>query len=378
MHLPQFNLEKWFDRYEFSAKYLLGSSDVKPLLLGELMKIIHLDFRKMRNLSLGYTFDRGEPSLRKEIAKIYNSTDIEEILITNGASEGIMISMNCLVNKGDTVVVVFPSYQPLYQIAATIGAKIVKWEYTTENKFRLSVEDLPRISKKPPKLIIINNPHNPTGSMFTQAELIQIYHYALDNDAILICDEVFSGISLKRRVEYKSIQNIAKSKKNLVVINSSSKIWGLAGLRTGWIVADKKIIEKCVGFKYYTSLCNPKLDQYIFCEVLKHKEKFLERSQSIVSNNYICFSDWHKSYKKIFDWIQPAAGLTTFLRFRKNVSSNYFCQKLLHMAGVLLVPGKFCFQKEGYIRIGYGLDNEKFSKGLTLLGKFLKMERYNE
>ena len=128
MKISTFDLERYFAKYEFSARYLLSCSDCEPLLMSELLQMADRETRQLwENLKLGYTETYGHPLLRKTIAEIYQGTNPENVLGVV-PEEGIFLVMNALLEPGDHVICTFPGYQSLYEIARSIGCKVSAWE----------------------------------------------------------------------------------------------------------------------------------------------------------------------------------------------------------------------------------------------------------
>ena len=132
MKIKPFKLERYFAKYEFSAPYLLCTSDCEPLTLKELLEFAEeTSLMLWNNLWLGYTESQGHPILREEISKLYKNISSEEVLVIT-PEEGIFIAMNVLLKKGDHLIVTFPGYQSLYETANSIGAEVSKWKVKQE------------------------------------------------------------------------------------------------------------------------------------------------------------------------------------------------------------------------------------------------------
>src|SRR3990167_9202872 len=126
MKLIPFKLERYFAWYEFSAKYLLSSSDCDGLAVKDLRKLADGQTKKMwEDLKVGYTESLGLPQLRQEVAKLYQGINEEDILIV-APEEGIFITMNTLLGEEDHIICTFPGYQSLYEIAESLGCEVTK------------------------------------------------------------------------------------------------------------------------------------------------------------------------------------------------------------------------------------------------------------
>lgn len=192
MKIKPFRLERYFAKYEFSAPYLLSCSDCEPLTLKELLSFADKETLDLwEKLRLGYTESQGLPLLRQEVTKLYYDIKPEETLII-APEEGIFIAMNVLLEKGDHIIVIFPGYQSLYEIANSLGCEVTKWmPNKVDNSWKFDIETLKSSIKENTKLIVINFPHNPTGSLPLKNEYRQIIEIAKEKNITLFSDEMY-------------------------------------------------------------------------------------------------------------------------------------------------------------------------------------------
>jgi len=174
MKIEPFKLERYFAQYEFSAKYLLSSSDCDGLPQREVLSYADAETLSLwENLQLSYTESLGSPLLREEVSKLYQSITRDEVLIVT-PEEGIFIALNVILQKGDHLICTFPGYQSLYSIAESLGCQVTKWmplEENGENGWSFEPADLEKAIRPNTKLIVINFPHNPTGSLASKGDL---------------------------------------------------------------------------------------------------------------------------------------------------------------------------------------------------------------
>ncbi|MCK5456091.1 MAG: aminotransferase class I/II-fold pyridoxal phosphate-dependent enzyme, partial [Melioribacteraceae bacterium] len=190
MKLKDFKLERYFAKYEFTAKYLLSSSDcdgyeLKYLLENAKEKEIIL----WQEMKLGYTESAGLPLLRESILQFYNIKTIENVVV---ASPGELnyITMNLLLKPTDHIITVSPCYQSLYEIAKSLKCEISYWTPNIEN-WEFNTLDLEKLIKKNTRLIVINFPHNPTGSYLNLQQLNKIVSIAIKYDLYILSDEMY-------------------------------------------------------------------------------------------------------------------------------------------------------------------------------------------
>lgn len=355
MKINDFKLERFFAKYEFTAPYLLCSSDCESFSVKELLDLEKDSGKRLKKLRLGYTESQGNPKLRAEIVKLYKNISTDEIIVFAGAEEGIFIFMNVLLQKGDHVIVQFPAYQSLYEIANSIGCKVTNWVMSDENNWELSIEFLKKNIQKNTKAIIINFPHNPTGYLPSKEKFNQIIEIAKEKNIHVFSDEVYRLLEYGKDYTLPSMADCYDKGLSLGVM---SKTFGLAGLRIGWIATkDKELLRKIASFKDFTSICNSAPSEFLSILALKHKEPLIKRNLMIIKNNLKLLDNFFEKYNHLFKWIRPKAGPIAFpkIKFDKNVES--FCIDLINKKGVLLLPSTIYNFDDKHFRIGFGRKN---------------------
>ncbi|MFX0125467.1 MAG: aminotransferase class I/II-fold pyridoxal phosphate-dependent enzyme [Candidatus Hodarchaeota archaeon] len=368
MRISNFKLERYFAKYEFQAPYILCASDCETFNVQELLNLEETAAKKLKNLKLGYTEYLGHPNLRKEISKIYKHNEIENIIVFSGAEEAIFIFMNSILEREDHIIVQYPAYQSLYEVAHSIGCEITKWVMNSLNNWTLDINLLEENIQKNTKAIIINFPHNPTGTLISEQEFMTLIRIARDYDIYLFSDEVYRFLEHNQS---KRLPSAADLYDKAISLGVMSKSFGLAGLRIGWIVTEDKILfNRIAALKDYTTICNSALSEFFAIVALKHKETILQRNMEIVLSNLEILQEFFEGNNHVFHWNAPSASAVAFPRLKKNVSAEKFCQKLLSQQGVLLLPSsKFDFG-DSHFRIGYGRKN--ILEPLKRLEKFVK------
>jgi len=254
MNIAPFRLERYFAKYEFNVEYLLCSSDCESVQIKELLKFEPGAEMRLNNLRLGYTESEGNPSLRNEICKIYESTKPENILVHSGAEEAIFLFMQAVLKPGDHIIVHWPCYQSLFEIAKSIGCDVTKWKADEDNGWSLDINELEASIKDNTKVIVLNIPHNPTGFLMSRKDYLEVCRLAEKRGLILFSDEVYRESEYDINDRLPSASDINKSAVSLGVM---SKTYGLAGLRIGWIATrNKEIYKRMVSLKDFTTICN--------------------------------------------------------------------------------------------------------------------------
>src|ERR1043166_3570569 len=192
--IPQeFTLERFFAQHEFSARYMLGASDVEPLALDELLALAGPDsLDRWRRLSLGYTETRGLPALRQEIAALYDGLDADDILICAGAEEAIYLVLHVLLSSGDHAVITTPCYQSLSELPRMlVGDGHVPSVPLDASDWSLDIDRVEAAMTPRTRVVIVNTPHSPTGSQLPRASLDRLVATCESRGITLFADEVY-------------------------------------------------------------------------------------------------------------------------------------------------------------------------------------------
>ena len=192
MRIADFQLERYFARWEFAVRHLLCASDVEPWPMDDLLALADDETAALwRDLRLGYTESPGHPLLRREIATLYDTADPEDILVLAGAEEGIFALANVLLGPGDHAIVTWPGYQSLYEVARACGADVTLHELREADGWSIDVDALRRQVTPRTRLIVINGPHNPTGMLPDRATFDTVVAIAAEAGAHVLSDEVY-------------------------------------------------------------------------------------------------------------------------------------------------------------------------------------------
>jgi aspartate/methionine/tyrosine aminotransferase len=355
MEISPFKLERFFAKYEFKAPYLLCSSDCESMTTDDLLALEPGSFNEFRKVWLGYTESQGAPELKTEISKLYERVNPSDVLAFSGAEEGIFVFMNAALKPGDHIIVQYPCYQSLSEIAASIGCEITKWEITMDEQCVCDLQFLKDSIKKNTKAIIVNIPHNPTGFLMNRNEFTELVGIARKNNLILFSDEVY------RFLEYDENDRLPAAcdlYENAVSLGVMSKTFGLAGLRIGWIATrNRDLFGEIALFKDYTSICSSAPSEFLSIVALRNKEKIIKRNLDIVLDNLTIADRFFSKYKDLFQWSRPKAGSVAFPAIRMNMNIEDFCIDLVEKKGVLLLPGNYFDPESKHFRMGLGRKN---------------------
>ncbi|KAK6209157.1 hypothetical protein LQW54_006611 [Pestalotiopsis sp. IQ-011] len=390
--LPPFDVEQWMDKYETTPGVLniaetccasVSIDDLRGLdKSGNASSPLDLS-RKMT-----YGAILGSTELRQNITNLYRDDGGAEplspssVIVTQGAIAANHLVFYSLIGPGDHVVSVFPTYQQLYAVPESLGAEVSLWELKAEHGFVPDVAALEGLIKSNTKMIVINNPNNPTGATIPTETLKQIANVARKHNVILFADEVYRP--LYHGVEDDKIPPSALSLGwgRTVVTSSMSKAWALAGIRVGWIASrDASIIEKVAVARDYTTISVSQLDDQVATYALSDKVRphLIQRNIALARQNLVLLEDFVRDHSDYVSWVKPNAATVAFVQFRKGgqpVVDEQFCVDVLEKTKVMILPGCKCFGHgnafKGYVRIGYVSETEVLREALEQLSAYVR------
>lgn len=370
MKITAAKLREWNTQFEFSVKYNISDCSTYALTTKELFNLAGKKARnEYLNLSLKYTESSGSSLLRQEISNLYLNLKKENILVINGAIEAIFLIMNSLLNQGDNIIVQFPIYQALYQVAEFNGVETRKWKLKKENNFLPDLTELDNLIDENTKMIVINQPQVPIGSIMGKEMLKALINIAEKYNLYIVSDEVCLPLLWNIK---KNVPAIADIYKKGVSIGDISKPFGAGGLRIGWLAAqDISIFKDCLALRGYTTMSNSGPSEYLATLILKNKEKILQPRLKILRKNFAGLIRLVKKNQEFFSLTMPRGGATAFVNYNLKINSDDFCRELIKKYNTLLAPGSV-YGMENYFRIGLGARPEIFQTGLKNLEKFIK------
>jgi aspartate/methionine/tyrosine aminotransferase len=350
MAIAEFTLERYFAKWEFAARHVLGASDLEPYRLDELLALADDDARRRwDSLTLGYTESLGLPALRHEIAQLYQRVDADQVITFAGAEEGIYLCMHALLEPGDHAIVVWPSYQSLHEVARSIGASVTLVPLDPTD-WSLDVDAVAAAMRPNTRVIVVNSPHSPTGSQLSADQLMQLISIAERHGVHLFSDEVY------RLLEHDAptLPPAADHSDRAISLGVMSKAFGLAGLRIGWIATrDRSLFARLASLKDYTTLCNSAPSEILSLIALRAKERVLQRSHDIVRGNLERLDAFFVRNEDRFAWIRPRAGSVCFPTLLRGDVDD-FAAALVECEGVLVVPASQFAYPGNHFRLGYG------------------------
>lgn len=370
MKIEPFGIEMWMNEHETRCLYNAAESCVDSVTLGELTALAGktgLLMDELLPLKLTYGAIEGSARLRRAVAGLYRGRMADEVVVTHGAIGANALLYQTLIEPGDEMVSVVPTYQQHTAIPESQGAVVKRLVLREEEGFLPNIDELASLVTPRTRLIALTNPNNPTGAVIGEARLRAIAEIAARHDAWVICDEVYRGINQSDDDLSASIAEISPKG---VAVGSMSKAFALAGLRLGWIVAPREVIERVMIHRDYDTISVGAIDDHLAAIALENRDALLARNRGVVRTNLATVAAWVEREPRI-SWVRPEGGTVTLLRYDAAIGSVEFCTRLLEDTGVLLAPGAV-FGMEGTVRIGFGNGAAALAGGLKGLSRFLR------
>ncbi len=323
-----------------------------------------------------YTANAGMLELRIEIAKymkkqfdlFYDPKD--EIIVTVGASEALDLALRAIVDPGDEVIVVEPtfvSYAPLVTLA---GGKVVPIGTTVETNFRLMPEQLQATITPRTKAIMLSFPNNPTGSTMSLAELQEIAKIVEEHDLLVISDEIYAEMTYDGK--HASIAAISEMRERTIIISGFSKAFAMTGWRLGFVTAPPDITSAMLKIHQYTMMCASTMAQHAAIEALQNgMDDVVKMVQSYKQRRNFMV----KSFAEIgLPCHVPGGAFYVFPSIKNTgLTSDQFAEQLLLSERVAVVPGHvFGSGGEGHIRCSYATSLDNLREAVTRIHRFIE------
>lgn len=298
--------------------------------------------------------------------------EIDQILVTPGANISIYLAIQCLVNPGEDVVVPDPGFPTYYSVIKLCGVNAIRVPLKEENKFKMNPDDIRRAITPKTRLIIINSPNNPTGSVISPEDLDEIYKIAKEKNIYLLSDEVYSRM-LYGETKFHSPSVNDKCKESTIIINGFSKSFAMTGWRLGVAIGPKEIIEKMGLLVQALCSCTPPFIQRAGIAAIKGNQSDVRKMVAIYKKRRNMLVDGLNKIPGI-KCLKNEGAFYVFPNIKgTGMTSEEFADFALEKAKVALLPGtNFGECGRGYIRLTYATSAESIKKGLKRLEMAIK------
>ena len=353
-------------------------------------KIIHFeigdpDFRTPENISNagikaiknGFTHYVSSSGLTEFRQKICETTEvsrgfkpnIDQVLVTPGANIAIFYAISCIVNPGEEVIVPDPGFPTYFSTIKMCNTKAVHVPLLESNKFRMNPKDIENSITEKTRMIIINSPQNPTGSVMTKEEIRMTYEIAEKHDLYLYSDEIYARMVYKDSV-FNSPSVYDKCQERTIISNGFSKAFAMTGWRLGAVIGPSNVVEKMKLLLETTSSCVPPFIQKAGIEAIEGEQTSQKSMYDEYEQRRNIVVDGINSIHGL-SCITPGGAFYVFINIKKTgMTSESFCDYILEDAGVAILPGtSFGEFGEGFVRICYVVNQDKIKNALERIKK---------
>jgi len=316
------------------------------------------DLRVPVDLELNYGVDQGHIVLRELIAARYRGRG-DSVLVTHGAQEALYLAYSVLLRPGDQVITFRPGWQQSWEVPPLLGATVDVLGLDAD--FAIDVAAVAETATDRLRIIVVNSPCNPTGRVVAADDLAALLEIAERAGAYLLLDEEYA-------TDLSS--SLATRHGNVVSVSSLSKIYGLPGLRLGWLYTEPELTAACTRRKHLTTIANSVLTETLAVNVLARAGDYLARYQELVGPGLAMLREWVSGHAGQLTLVEPQGTPFTWLWLHRAESSLEFCRRVLDER-VLVMPGE-TLGAGGGIRLSFAREPQVLAEGLAAISKVLR------
>jgi aspartate/methionine/tyrosine aminotransferase len=366
MKLAPFLLDQWL-KQKFSAdpaiEFDLGSSTGPVWTLRELLGLDG-SLESLLDTNLFYTPPEGSSELREELARM-EGVRPEQVLVTTGAAEALLILFHAAAEPGANVVMPNPGFPMNEAVAESLGLEIRRYALRPEDGFHTDLDEIRTRVDGRTKFVLVNSPHNPTGAVMPESEMESLHDFCVDRGVQFISDEVYHPIY------HGPPARSAARLPGATVISDFSKALCLSGLRIGWMIeGDVRRRECYLNARSYFTVSSTVIAERLAALALRYREVIYDRARRIAQANLQLLDTVFKEHDDLLQWIRPAGGMTAYPWLTGGIDAREFC-KTMAQSGVLLVPGD-CFGQPAHFRLGFAASGDQFPRAIERFAGILE------
>lgn len=338
--------------------------------------VIEASFHSLEQGHTAYTANAGIMELREAIAFYLKShyyvdySPIDQVLVTVGASQAIDLALRAIINPGDEVIVVEPSFVAYAPAILLAGGKPVTIQTESRDHFKLQPEQLRDAITPRTKAIIMCNPNNPTGIFLNRSELMDLANVVKEHDLLVLSDEIYAELTYDE--PYTSFAAIEEMYEHTLLISGFSKAFAMTGWRLGYVAGPAELIQAMVKIHQYTMMCAPTMAQHAALEALNNGGKSVqEMMTSYKQRRHFIVRAFNEMG---LDCPMPGGAFYAFPSIRSTgLSSEAFAEELLKAEKVAVVPGNvFGENGEGFIRCSYATSLKRLEEATKRIQRFIE------
>jgi aspartate aminotransferase len=333
----------------------------------------------------GYTETRGIPELREAIASYLNTrygagVDAEEVIVTPGAKTAIYMAILAYTRPGDEVIIPEPSYYAYSQVVKLSGGRpvFVPMRFEPGKGFTLDVGDLENAVTEKTRMIVLNNPHNPTGAVLGSDVVEPVMELARRRGIIVVSDEIYDNFVYEGS-EFRSVISYPEWRENAVYINGFSKTFSMTGWRLGYLVVRKEVVPRFIDLAVTLYSCPPSIAQKAGVEALKGDWEPVKRMVKEFEERGRLLSRILSEAGDLIEAYRPEGAFYMFPRVAKvlrraGINVEELVKRLLYDHGVLVLPGSSFPDTAGstHVRLSFATSKGEIEEGAKIMVEAMK------
>ncbi|MBL8203548.1 MAG: pyridoxal phosphate-dependent aminotransferase [Blastocatellia bacterium] len=343
-------------KHHAGAKYNLANSGILGCESGELTFTLN-------DVMLNGPNHEGFAPLKEAIARRYG-VNADNVVISQGTSMANFLTMATLLERDDEVLIEQPAYDPFLAAASYLGANVKRVVRRFENGYQLDLNELKNLISTRTKLIVLSNPHNPSGVNINTETLAQVGDLAATVGASVLVDEVY------RDILFEDAEPVALHLGDHFITTSSlTKAYGLSGLRCGWILCEPELAERMRRMNDLFGAVGSMPSDSLALAAFRQLDSLLERTRTIMEPNQYLIRNFLQAHEEFLDYVLPKHSMTVFPRL-KHFDDSEPLHNLLRRYETSIVPGKF-FEDARHFRLGFAVKTADVETGLGFLSNTL-------
>lgn len=293
-----------------------------------------------------------------------------EIVITVGGSEGILLAIWSILNSGEEILLPEPCFVSYAPAINFIGGVVIPVPSSIENKFKINIQDMEALVTPKTKALLLNYPCNPTGASLDRAELEAIAAFAKKHDIMVICDEIYAELTYGRK--HVSLASLPGMKDRTILISGASKSYAMTGWRLGYLCCNADLMAEILKLHQYLLMCAPTISQHAAIPCFEKGEDDVKKMFEEYDKRRLYITERLRGMG--LDIVDPEGAFYAFPSIKKTgLSSDDFCVRLLNQQSVAVVPGSaFGESGEGYLRCSYASSMEMIEIACNRMEDFLQ------
>lgn len=334
--------------------------------------------RSIQHNDTHYTSNRGFLPLRKAIAqRTQEETGVcydpeTEIVVTSGGAEAINNALISVLNPGDEIIVFSPAFVNYENVAKIAGAKVVLIPLNKDNGFQINVETVRAAITPRTKIVVVNNPCNPTGVLYTEETLAKLSELICEHNLIAFSDEIYSTL-VYDGFGFRSLASFPGMRERTIVMNGFSKTFAMTGWRLGYLCADRRMVGNIMKVHQYSTTCSPTFIQVGLSEVMNSdvtRREIGEMVQAFSRRRDLILKGLGRIPR--LSYVTPRGAFYVFLDVSDTgLTGEEFAARLLEEKYVAAVPGiGFAKHCTDFVRISYAASDEAIAEGVKRIGDF--------